>query len=84
MDDSNRDVSSLVEHIVCSLVDQTDLVEIRSTSTEGALLIEVIVANDDISKIIGSNGRVIKAIRTLARSAAFVDGIDRVDVEIIS
>ncbi|MCL2632388.1 MAG: KH domain-containing protein [Coriobacteriia bacterium] len=84
MDESKRDVSSLVEHIVSSLVDQADQVEIRSTSSDGGLLIEIMVADEDISKIIGSNGRVIKAIRTLARSAAFIDGIDRVDVEIDS
>ena len=84
MEEKSRDARSLVESIVSSLVDQPDQVEVRSTSEGGALLIEVSVADGDISKVIGSNGRIIKAIRMLTRSAAFIDGINRVDVEIIS
>jgi predicted RNA-binding protein YlqC (UPF0109 family) len=74
----------LVKLIVDSLVDEPDAVEVRTSDAGEALLIEVVVAADDISKIIGRNGRVIKSIRTLTRAAASIDGIDRVDVEIIN
>ncbi|MCL2136303.1 MAG: KH domain-containing protein [Coriobacteriia bacterium] len=84
MDDKSRDAVSLVESIVTSLVDEPEQALIKSSNDGNALLIEINVAADDISKIIGSNGRIIKAIRTLARSVAFIDGVDRVDVEIIS
>jgi predicted RNA-binding protein YlqC (UPF0109 family) len=84
MEEKSRDARSLVETVVISLVDDPDKVNIRSTSENDVLLIEISVADSDISKIIGSNGRIIKAIRTLTRSAAFVEGIERVDVEILS
>jgi len=84
MDEKSRDTVSLVKAIVSSLVDDPDQVEISSTPEEEVLLIEINVAPDDISKVIGRNGRIIKSIRTLARSVASVEGVDRVDVEIIS
>ena len=84
MAEQPRDAASLVKLIVDSLVDEPDQVEVRTTEDDGSLLIEINVAPSDISKIIGRNGRVIKAIRTLTRAAATVDGPDQVDVEIIS
>ena len=84
MDEKPRDAVSMVETIVTSLVDEPDQVEIVSKFEENAVLIEINVAATDISKIIGSNGRVIKAIRTLARSVALINNISRIDVEIVS
>ena len=84
MADQARDTVSLVRQIVVSLVDEPELVEVTTKESGSSLLIEISVAPDDISKIIGRNGRVIKAIRTLARAAATIIGPDQVDVEIIS
>lgn len=47
----------------------------------GELFIEIEVDESDIGKIIGRQGRIIKAIRTLARAAASQDGF-RVEVEL--
>ncbi|MDR0459594.1 MAG: KH domain-containing protein [Coriobacteriales bacterium] len=84
MAENPRDAVSLVSVIINSLVDDVDQVEIRASEESDSLLIEIVVASDEISKVIGRNGRVIKAIRTLTRASAALDGIDRVDVEIIS
>ena len=57
--------------------------EITSTDTEeGALLVEISVADEDAGKVIGRQGRVIKAIRTLCRAAGSRNGA-AVEVEII-
>jgi predicted RNA-binding protein YlqC (UPF0109 family) len=84
MADQTQDILSLVEMIVSTLVDEPELVELTTSTTESTMLIEISVASADISKIIGRNGRVIKAIRTLARAVATISGPDQVDVEIIS
>ena len=59
-----------IEMIVKSLVDDKETVDIREVDQRnGATLIEVRVAPEDIGKIIGKQGRTIRALRSLARIA---------------
>ena len=83
MAEFREDIANLVEALVVPLVDDPDAVEITSTDTEeGALLVEISVADEDAGKVIGRQGRVIKAIRTLCRAAGSHNGA-AVEVEII-
>ncbi len=61
-----RDV---IEMIVKALVDDSESVDIREVEQRGATLIEVRVAPNDVGKIIGKQGRTIRALRSLARIA---------------
>ena len=57
-----------IEMIVKSLVDDTETVDVREVEQRnGATLIEVRVAQQDIGKIIGKQGKTIRALRSLAR-----------------
>ncbi|PWT95437.1 MAG: RNA-binding protein [Blastocatellia bacterium] len=56
-----------IEMIVRSLVDNPDAVDIREIDRSGTTLIEVRVAQEDVGKIIGKQGRTIRALRTVAR-----------------
>lgn len=83
MAEFREDIANLVEALVVPLVDDPDAVEITSTDTEeGALLVEISVADEDAGKVIGRQGCVIKAIRTLCRAAGSRNGA-AVEVEII-
>ena len=83
MAEFREDIANLVEALVVPHVDDPDAVEITSTDTEeGALLVEISVADEDAGKVIGRQGRVIKAIRTLCRAAGSRNGA-AVEVEII-
>lgn len=54
--------------IVKSLVDDKETVDVREVDQRnGATLIEVRVAQEDIGKIIGKQGKTIRALRSLAR-----------------
>lgn len=56
--------------IVKSLVDEGDSVDVREVEQRnGSTLIEVRVAQNDVGKIIGKQGRTIRALRSLARIA---------------
>ena len=59
-----------IEMIVKSLVDESDNVDIREIEQRnGSTLIEVRVAPNDVGKIIGKQGRTIRALRSLVRIA---------------
>ena len=63
-------MKSLVETIVKSLVDTPDEVVIGETAGERIVILEISVAPDDIGKVIGKEGRIANAIRTVVKAAA--------------
>ncbi len=70
MSEAFEDIANLVRSLVTPLVDNPEEVSITSEEAEdGSVLIEVRVHEDDAGKVIGRQGRVIKAIRTLCRAA---------------
>ncbi|MFO7544653.1 MAG: KH domain-containing protein [Trueperaceae bacterium] len=71
----------LVTFILQNLVAEPDRLEVHAERTDRMLHIEVRCAPDDTGRIIGRGGRVINAVRTLARAAA--DGRQRVEVQLL-
>ena len=59
-----------VEMIVRALVDDAEAVDVREVKREGATLIEVRVAAGDMGKIIGRQGRTVRALRALAHAVS--------------
>jgi len=76
------DTAALIDYLVRSLVDDADAVSIARTETPGGELFEITVSPDDVGKVIGRSGRIVKALRTLMRAAGSVDGRN-VDLEIL-
>ncbi|MFR4351565.1 MAG: KH domain-containing protein [Roseburia sp.] len=60
----------LVEVIAKSLVDCPDEVVVTETENEGAIILELRVAQSDMGKVIGKQGRIAKAIRSVVKAAA--------------
>jgi predicted RNA-binding protein YlqC (UPF0109 family) len=58
------------EMVVKSLVDDVDAVDVREIDRQGATLIEVRVAPGDMGKIIGRQGRTVRALRSLAHAVS--------------
>ncbi len=68
--------------IAAAIVDEPDKVSVTEAEGEdGALVLVLSVAPDDMGKVIGKHGRIAKAIRSVIRAAANRGG-DRVTVEI--
>ena len=79
---ADADTDRMVHFIVESIVEDKDAVKIESTTEGDTITYEVTVGPDDVGKVIGRQGRVIKAIRTLARAAGST--IDtNIEVEVI-
>jgi uncharacterized protein len=62
-------VKETIETIVKALVDDKESVEITEQQKETSSLYHVKVAQEDIGKVIGKNGRTVKAIRSLLHAA---------------
>ena len=60
----------LVEYLAKSLVDQPDQVVVTETEGPEAIIVELNVAPEDMGKVIGKQGRIAKAIRTVVKAAA--------------
>ncbi len=61
---------NLVEFIAKSLVENPDAVQVSEKEKDGVVLIELKVASEDMGKVIGKQGRIAKAFRTVVRSVA--------------
>lgn len=63
-------MNGLLEVIAKSLVDNPDEVVVTEKETEKGLVLELKVAPSDMGKVIGKQGRIAKAIRSVVKAAA--------------
>ncbi|MCL6559637.1 MAG: KH domain-containing protein [Firmicutes bacterium] len=63
-------MKELVEILAKALVDQPEKVSVDLVEKEKSIVIELKVAPDDMGKVIGKQGRIAKAIRTVVKAAA--------------
>ncbi|MEW6623282.1 MAG: KH domain-containing protein [Bacillota bacterium] len=75
-------MKELVEFIAKSLVDNPEQVSVTQVEGDKSIILELRVAPDDMGKVIGKQGRIAKAIRTVLKAAATKEG-KRVVVEIV-
>lgn len=61
-------MEEILKTIIESLVDQKDQVQITRVDDEKGVLLKVKVADEDMGKIIGKQGRIAKAIRTVMKA----------------
>lgn len=69
-------------HIVRSIVDDPDAVEVTETQLGGRARLDVTVADGELGRVIGRRGRTAASIRTVARAAAVNDDVD-IDIEFV-
>lgn len=69
-------------HIIKNLVDEPDEVEINVVEGEKSTIFELKVSPNDIGKVIGKNGRIAKAIRTILNAAIAKSG-KRISLDIL-
>jgi uncharacterized protein len=67
-------LEGLVIYLAKALVDRPEQVEVSTSDVDGAQMLELRVASDDVGKVIGRDGRTINAIRSLVTAAALKQG----------
>jgi uncharacterized protein len=73
---------AVLEYVARWLVDHPDEVSVSEVEGERGSILEISVHPEDIGKIIGKQGRIIRALRTVTRAAAQREG-ESVSVEVV-
>ncbi len=74
---------AVCEYVVKQIVDKPDAVSVSTSDNNGALRIDVTVADGDMGRVIGRRGRIAGAIRTVVRAAGIDDNVSAIEVEFI-
>ncbi len=75
-------LKELLETLAKALVDKPDEVEVSSIESDKSVILQLKVAGDDVGKVIGKEGRIAKALRTIVKASSVKEGKKAV-VEII-
>ncbi len=67
---ARADMKALVTEIAKALVDHSDAVEVEVFEDEGATVLQLRVAPDDVGKVIGKQGRTARSLRTILSAAS--------------
>jgi len=67
-------LAELVAEIARQLVDEPGEVRVETAEEDGALVLHLYVAPDDLGKVIGRQGRIARALRTLVRAGSIREG----------
>ena len=74
-------MAELLAYLARELVDDPEAVQVESEERNGTLVLRLHVAEDDVGKVIGRGGRIVRALRTVVRASGAREG-RRVLVEI--
>jgi len=74
--------TAVLTHVVKSIVDAPDAVEVDASESRGRVRLAVKVGPGDLGRVIGRRGRTAQSIRTVVRAAATRDGAE-VDVDFV-
>ncbi|MBC7293711.1 MAG: KH domain-containing protein [Thermoleophilia bacterium] len=75
-------MKELLEFLARSLVDHPDEVRVEETETADGVVLRLTVAKADLGKVIGKQGRIARALRTVIKASAVKDG-KQATVEIV-
>ena len=63
-------MAELLAYLARQLVDEPDAVRVETGERDGAILLRLHVASEDVGKVIGRQGRIARALRTVVRASA--------------
>jgi hypothetical protein len=75
-------MAELLEYLARQLVDNPDAVRVERVDEDGSVLLRLHVAEDDLGKVIGRQGRIARALRTIVRAGGARER-RRVQLEIV-
>ena len=77
-------IVEFTEYLVKELVTKPDLVTVKEFEEDDERVIQILVSEDDISKLIGKDGNTINAVRTIIQSSTYLNNEKRVKINVDS
>lgn len=78
------DLSALTEFLVKSIIQDPDMVSIKQYEDDELITIEILADNSIIGSIIGRQGNIANAIRTIVQASSYANGLKKVKINIDS
>ncbi len=72
------------EFLVTRLAKEEDLIKVKEYETEEGIMLEILVPESDMGRVIGKRGKIANSIKTLIQAKAYNEGIKNVKVNIDS
>ena len=82
LEELEPDLKGLVEYVARALVDKPDAVKVGEIQDGNTTVYELEVDEEDVGKVIGRQGRVVRGLRALVKAAATRKGV-RVDLDVV-
>jgi hypothetical protein len=77
-------IEEFAEFLVTNIAIETDLVKVKKFQTEEDTILEILVSESDMSRVIGRQGKVANSIKNLIQAKAYNDGISNIKINIDS
>ncbi len=77
-------LTEFAEFLVTRLTKESDLVKVKDFETEEGLIIEILVSESDMGRVIGKKGKIANSIKTLIQAKAYNEGVKNIKVNIDS
>lgn len=78
------DLKALTEYLVKKIVMNTEAVSVEETKEEDTYIVNINVAEEDIGRVIGRDGKMINAIRTIVQASGYINEKPNVRINIDS
>ena len=77
-------IEEFAEFLVTNIAHETDLVKVKKFETEEGTILEILISESDMSRVIGKQGRVANSIKNLIQVKAFDVGLKNIKINIDS
>lgn len=77
-------IVEFAEFLVTHLVKEEEMVKVKDYETEEGLIIEILVPESDMGRVIGKRGKIANSIKSLIQAKAYNDGVKNLKVNIDS
>lgn len=77
-------IEEFAEYLVSNIAKESDLVKVKMFATEEGNILEILVSESDMPRVIGRQGVVASSIKTLIQAKAYNDGVKNLRINIDS
>ena len=77
-------IVEFTEFLVTHLAKEEDMIKVKDYETEEGLIIDILVPESDMGRVIGKRGKIANSIKSLIQAKAYNDGVKNVKVNIDS